>query len=144
VGATIGSVRATIITLANLPFALVGGVAGVFLSGGILSIASMIGFITLFGIAMRNGILLVTRTRDLEQTGHPLQEAVEQSARERLAPILMTSVTAAIGLLPLALALGQPGSEIQAPMAIVILCGLVTSTMLNMLVTPALLARFGG
>jgi Cu/Ag efflux pump CusA len=136
VSATVGSARATIITLANLPFALVGGVAGVFVSGGVLSVASMIGFITLFGIAMRNGILLVTRMRDLERAGRPIREAVVESARERLAAITMTSVTAAIGLLPLALALGRPGSEIQAPMAIVILCGLLASTVLNMLITP--------
>jgi Cu/Ag efflux pump CusA len=104
----------------------------------------MIGFITLFGIATRNGILLATRARDLELEQVPQPEAVARASRERLAPILMTALTAALGLLPLALALGQPGSEIQAPMAIVILCGLVTSTALNMMVVPALLARWGG
>jgi multidrug efflux pump subunit AcrB len=93
---------------------------------------------------MRNGILLATRTRDLEAAGLARAEAVERSARERLAPILMTALTAALGLLPLALALGQPGSEIQAPMALVILTGLTTSTALNMVVVPALMARWGG
>lgn len=83
----------------------------------VLSIASIIGFITLFGIATRNGILLATRTRDLELEGVQRVTAVAQGARERLAPILMTAVTAGLGLLPLALALGEPGSEIQAPMA---------------------------
>ena len=144
VGTTLGSVRRTLIVLVNLPLALAGGVIGVYLGGGILSVASMIGFITLFGIATRNGILLATRARDLEQRGVDRASAVAESARERLAPILMTAVTAALGLLPLALALGEPGSEIQAPMALVILTGLVTSTALNMALVPALLARWGG
>lgn len=142
--ATLRSVRRTIIVLVNLPLALAGGVVGVFLGGGILSIASVIGFITLFGIATRNGILLATRTRDLELAGVERRQAVAQSARDRLAPIVMTAVTAGLGLLPLALALGEPGSEIQAPMALVILTGLATSTALNMVVVPALLATFGG
>ncbi len=141
---TLRSVRRAAIVLVNLPLALAGGVAGVFLGGGILSIASTIGFITLFGIATRNGILLATRTRDLELEGVPRREAAAQSARERLAPILMTAVTAGLGLLPLALALGEPGSEIQAPMALVILTGLASSTVLNMLVVPALIATWGG
>lgn len=142
--ATLRSARRTAIVLVNLPLALAGGVIGVFLGGGVLSIASIIGFITLFGIATRNGILLATRTRDLELEGTPRAEAVARSARERLAPILMTAVTAGLGLLPLALALGEPGAEIQAPMALVILTGLATSTALNMVVVPALLAAWGG
>jgi CzcA family heavy metal efflux pump len=142
--ATLRSVRRTAIVLVNLPLALAGGVVGVFLGGGVLSIASIIGFITLFGIATRNGILLATRTRDLELEGVERTQAVAQSARERLAPILMTAVTAGLGLLPLALALDEPGSEIQAPMALVILSGLATSTALNMVVGPALLAKWGG
>jgi Cu/Ag efflux pump CusA len=141
---TLKSWRRTWIVLVNLPLALSGGVVGVFLGGGVLSIASIIGFITLFGIATRNGILLATRTRDLEIEGVERTAAVARSAHERLAPILMTAVTAGLGLLPLALASGEPGSEIQAPMALVILCGLVSSTLLNMVVVPALLARFGG
>lgn len=140
---TLGSVRRGLIVLVNLPLALAGGVIGVHLGGGILSIASIIGFITLFGIATRNGILLASRTRDLELEGHGLIDAVSRSATERLAPILMTAVTAGLGLLPLALALGEPGSEIQAPMALVIITGLTTSTILNMMVVPALLVRFG-
>lgn len=142
--ATLRSVRRSAIVLVNLPLALAGGVGGVFIGGGVLSIASIIGFITLFGIATRNGILLATRTRDLELSGVDRVHAVAQSARERLAPILMTAVTAGLGLLPLALALGEPGSEIQAPMALVILTGLATSTALNMVVVPALLATWGG
>jgi Cu/Ag efflux pump CusA len=144
VATTLQSVRRTAIVLVNLPLALAGGVVGVHLAGGVLSVATTIGFITLFGIAMRNGILLATRARDLEQEGCAPREATERAARERLAPILMTAVTAALGLLPLALALGRPGSEIQAPMALVILTGLATSTVLNMIVVPALMARWGG
>jgi CzcA family heavy metal efflux pump len=144
VGTTLGSLRRALIVLANLPLALAGGVAGVYLAGGVLSVATTIGFITLFGIATRNGILLATRTRDLELDGRERIDAVSRAARERLAPILMTALTAALGLLPLALALGRPGSEIQAPMALVILTGLASSTLLNMVVVPALLARWGG
>jgi Cu/Ag efflux pump CusA len=144
VAATLRSVRRTLIVLVNLPLALAGGVVGVHLAGGVLSVATTIGFITLFGIATRNGILLATRARDLEVSGEPRERAVATAAEERLAPILMTAVTAALGLLPLGLALGQPGSEIQAPMALVILTGLVSSTALNMVVVPALLARWGG
>ncbi|HBQ12948.1 MAG TPA: CusA/CzcA family heavy metal efflux RND transporter [Myxococcales bacterium] len=144
VGATLRSGRRTAIVLANLPLALAGGVVGVYLGGGVMSIATTIGFITLFGIATRNGILLATRTADLEQSGMPREEAVLISSRERLSPILMTAVTAALGLLPLALAIGEPGAEIQAPMALVIVTGLVSSTLLNMVVVPALLSRWGG
>lgn len=144
VAVTLGSARRAAIVLVNMPLALAGGVVGVYLGGGVLSIAGVIGFITLFGIATRNGILLATRTRDLELEGAPRREAVARSARERLAPILMTAITAGLGLLPLALALGQPGSEIQAPMALVILTGLATSTALNMVVVPALIAAWGG
>jgi CzcA family heavy metal efflux pump len=143
VAITLGSARRAFIVLVNLPLALAGGVIGVYLAGGVLSVATTIGFITLFGIATRNGILLATRTSDLEAQGLGRPDAVAQAARDRLAPILMTAVTAALGLLPLALAIGQPGSEIQAPMALVILTGLITSTALNMVVVPALLARWG-
>lgn len=144
VAATLRSARRASIVLVNLPLALAGGVIGVYLAGGILSVATTIGFITLFGIATRNGILLATRARDLELAGTPRRTAVRQAAKDRLAPILMTAATAALGLLPLAMALGQPGSEIQAPMALVILTGLISSTVLNMMVVPALLAQWGG
>ena len=144
VATTLESVRRSFIVLVNLPLALAGGVVGVYLAGGVLSVATPIGFITLFGIATRNGILLATRCRDLELWGLKRQIAASQAAQERLAPILMTAITAALALLPLALALGQPGTEIQAPMALVILTGLSTSTVLNMVVVPALLAHWGG
>lgn len=140
---TLQSARRTAIVLTNLPLALAGGVVGVFAAGGVLSVATTIGFITLFGIATRNGLLLTTRASDLERQGTPWPEAVRTGAAERLSPILMTAITAALGLLPLGLSLGQPGSEIQAPMALVILTGLITSTLLNMFVVPTLLMRFG-
>jgi Cu/Ag efflux pump CusA len=129
----------------NLPLALIGGVVGVFLSGGVLSVASMIGFITLFGIATRNGIMLVTHIRHLMEVEGvtELREAVERGARERLVPILMTAMAAGLALIPLALGGGQAGSEIQTPMAIVILCGLATSTLLNMVVVPTMYLRYG-
>ncbi len=138
------STRDALIIMLNLPLALVGGVAGVYLAGGVLSIASLIGFITLFGIATRNGIMLITHIRHLhEQEGvTDLREAVARGASERLAPILMTALTTGLALIPLAMRMGQPGSEIQAPMAIVILFGLLSSTALNMVVVPAAYLRF--
>jgi Cu/Ag efflux pump CusA len=141
-----GRTRDALIVMANLPLALIGGVAGVFLSGGILNVATMIGFITLFGIATRNGIMLVSHIQHLinEEGVSDFREAVARGARERLVPILMTAMAAGLALIPLALGGGKSGSEIQTPMAIVILCGLVTSTILNMAVVPALYLRYGG
>jgi Cu/Ag efflux pump CusA len=139
------SVRDALLVMLNLPLALIGGVIGVYMTGGVLSVASIIGFITLFGIATRNGVILIAHIHHLvEEEGikDPL-EAVKRGATERLIPILMTALAAGLALIPLALALGQPGSEIQAPMAIVILFGLLTSTALNMIVVPALYLRFG-
>ena len=140
-----GSARDAALVMANLPLALIGGVVGVFLAGGTLSVASMIGFITLFGIATRNGIMLVSHIHHLfEQEGvTDLREAVERGARERLVPILMAAMAAGLALIPLALGGGKAGSEIQTPMAIVILCGLITSTFLNMIVVPTLYLRYG-
>ena len=140
-----GKPRDALIVMVNLPLALIGGVAGVFLSGGVLNVATMIGFITLFGIATRNGIMLVSHIQHLmtEEGVTDFREAVERGARERLVPILMTAMAAGLALIPLALGGGQSGSEIQTPMAIVILCGLVTSTILNMVVVPALYLKYG-
>jgi CzcA family heavy metal efflux pump len=140
-----GRARDALLIMLNLPLALIGGVAGVFLAGGVLSVASMIGFITLFGIATRNGIMLVSHIQHLMdgEGVTDFREAVERGARERLIPILMTAMAAGLALIPLALGGGKTGSEIQTPMAIVILCGLVTSTFLNMMVVPAMYLRYG-
>jgi Cu/Ag efflux pump CusA len=140
-----GSVRDALVILANLPLALIGGIAGVWLGGGIVSVASWIGFIALFGIATRNGIMLVQHIRhlQLEEGVTDFREAVRRGALERLNPILMTALATALALIPLALGAGEPGTEIQAPMAQVILWGLLSSTFLNMIVVPALYLRFG-
>ncbi len=153
-----GSTKTAVLVMVNLPLALIGGIVAIFLTesdhvgrnflalfgvGGryeapVISIASMVGFITLFGIAVRNGILLVNHYAHLiKEEGKSLSEAVMQGSQERLVPILMTALTAVLGLLPIAWAAGEPGSEILAPMAIVVLGGLVTSTFLNLLVVPA-------
>lgn len=140
-----GRSRDALLVMVNLPLALIGGVGGVFLAGGVLSVASMIGFITLFGIATRNGIMLVSHIHHLvdEEGVADFREAVARGTRERVIPILMTAVSSGLALIPLALAGGQPGSEIQTPMAIVILCGLTSSTLLNMVVVPTLYLRYG-
>jgi CzcA family heavy metal efflux pump len=140
-----GSSRDGLLIMLNLPLALIGGVAGVYLAGGVLSVASIVGFITLFGIATRNGIMLVSHIRHLheEEGVSDFRTAVVRGATERLVPILMTALAAGLALVPIALAAGEPGSEIQAPMAMVILCGLLSSTALNMVVVPVLYDRFG-
>ena len=140
-----GSARDGLLIMVNLPLALIGGVAGVYLAGGVLSVASMVGFITLFGIATRNGIMLVSHIRHLQANEGvtDLQSAVVRGATERVVPILMTALAAGLALVPIALSAGRPGSEIQAPMAMVIMFGLLSSTALNMIVVPVLYARFG-
>jgi CzcA family heavy metal efflux pump len=139
------STRDALLVMLNLPLALLGGVAGVWLSGGVLSVASIIGFITLFGIATRNGVMLIAHIHQLARVEGVADPAdrVRRGAIERLVPIVMTALATALALVPLALSAGQPGSEIQAPMAIVILAGLLSSTVLNMIVLPALYLRFG-
>ncbi|MHC4993103.1 MAG: efflux RND transporter permease subunit, partial [Planctomycetota bacterium] len=137
--------RDALLIMVNLPLALIGGVAGVYVSGGVLSVASVIGFISVFGIAARNGIMLVSHIRQLQQFEGvtDFAEAVRRGAMERLAPILMTALAAGLALVPLAIGGEQPGREILTPMAIVILCGLLSSTFLNMVVVPVLYLRFG-
>jgi CzcA family heavy metal efflux pump len=143
--AAFGSARDALLIMLNLPLALIGGVAGVWASGGVLSVASMIGFITVFGIATRNGIMLVSHFRHLqrEEGVADFHEAILRGSVERLLPILMTALGTALALVPLALAGDEPGSEIQTPMAIVILGGLISATLLNMIVVPTLFLRFG-
>jgi len=140
----LGSGRLAILTMANLPLALIGGIVAVMLGGGVLSVGSLIGFITLFGIATRNGLILITHYEHLiKEEGASLAEAVYRGSMERLSPVLMTALSAALALVPLIIAGKQPGNEIQAPMGIVILGGLLTSTALNLIVVPALYSRFG-
>ena len=134
------SARDAAIVMINLPLALIGGVAGVFLGDGVLSIAALIGFISLFGIATRNGIMLVSHIRTLRADGGAgsTRDAVIQGSVNRLVPILMTALSTGLALVPIALRFGEPGSEIQAPLALVIVCGLFSSTALNMFVVPAI------
>jgi Cu/Ag efflux pump CusA len=140
-----GSFRDAALIMVNLPLALIGGIAGVYAAGGVLSVASLIGFITVFGIATRNGIMLVSHIRHLQEHEGvtAFREAVFRGAMERLAPILMTALAAGLALIPLALGGEKPGNEIQTPMATVIFGGLLTSMFLNMVVVPALYLRFG-
>ncbi|MBT4529891.1 MAG: efflux RND transporter permease subunit, partial [Phycisphaerae bacterium] len=153
-----GSIRAALLVMVNMPLALIGGIAAIYITEGggfisntfalfglggtyiapVISIASMVGFITLFGISIRNGILLINHYNHLmESEGVPMSEAIFRGSMERLVPILMTALAAALGLAPLALAAGKPGSELLAPLAIVTLGGLLTSTVLNLIVVPA-------
>lgn len=124
------------LVLLNLPFALIGGVLAVFFTSGIISIPSIIGFITLFGIATRNGILLVSKYQHLRQSGVSLHNTVMNGSIDRLNPILMTALTSGLALIPLVFNGDKPGNEIQSPMAIVVLGGLLTSTLLNVYVMP--------
>jgi CzcA family heavy metal efflux pump len=140
-----GSARDAALIMLNLPLALIGGVIGVFVSGAIISVASLIGFITVFGIATRNGIMLVSHIRHLQEHEgvSDFREAVRRGAMERLVPILMTALASGFALIPLALGGDKPGNEIQTPMAIVILFGLLTSMILNMIIVPSLYLIFG-
>jgi Cu/Ag efflux pump CusA len=140
-----GNHRNLLLVLANLPVALVGGVFAAGITGGNLSLGSLVGFVTLFGITLRNSIMLISHYEHLvgvEGMDWGLETAL-RGASERLAPILMTALVTGLGLLPLAMGSGDPGREIEGPMAIVILGGLMTSTLLNLLVLPTLALRYG-
>jgi CzcA family heavy metal efflux pump len=130
------NIKLAVIILINLPLALIGGVYSIYFTSGIMSIPSIIGFITLFGIATRNGILLISRYQTLTKEGKTPLETIMQGSIERLSPILMTALTAGLALIPLAISGDLPGNEIQSPMAKVILGGLLTSTILNLLIVP--------
>lgn len=129
-------VKLAFVVLINLPLALIGGILIVYFTSGIISIAATIGFISLFGIATRNGILLVSRYEDLRKEGIQGFQLIKKGALDRLNPILMTAFTTGLALIPLALKGGEPGSEIQSPMAVVILGGLLSATILNLVVIP--------
>jgi CzcA family heavy metal efflux pump len=141
----IGRLRLMLLTLVNLPFSLAGGVVAALLTGGTLSVGSMVGFVTLFGITVRNAIMLISHYRHLvEKEGRPWNlDTALQGARERLPSILMTALVTALAMLPIAVDSDNPGREIMGPMAAVIIGGLVSSTVLNLVLLPVVLARFG-
>ena len=130
------NIKISTIILLNLPLALIGGVLSVWLTSGILSIPAIIGFITLFGVATRNGILLVSHYKTLTAQGSSLYDTILQGSKDRLSPILMTALTAGLALIPLAIGGDLPGNEIQSPMAKVILGGLLSSTLMNLFIVP--------
>lgn len=140
--ATLHSLRASLLILAMIPFAVVGGMVSLALSGEYLSVPASVGFIALLGIAVLNGLVMVSYFRQLREEGVPLAEAVRRGAERRLRPVLMTATIAAFGLVPLLFASG-PGSEIQKPLAIVVIGGLVSSTLLTLILLPMLYERFG-
>ncbi len=139
---TLGSVRASLLILTNIPFAVVGGMIALAVSGEYLSVPASVGFIALLGIAVLNGLVMVTYFRQLREEGYPLAVAVRRGAERRLRPVLMTASIAAFGLVPLLFATG-PGSEIQKPLAIVVIGGLVSATLLTLVLLPILYERFG-
>jgi cobalt-zinc-cadmium resistance protein CzcA len=140
--ATLRSLRAALLILANIPFAMVGGIVALWLAGAYLSVPASVGFIALLGIAVLNGLVLVSHFRELRADGLPLAQAVRQGAARRLRPVLMTASITAFGLVPLLFATG-PGSEIQQPLAIVVIGGLLTSTLLTLVLLPLLYERYG-
>jgi CzcA family heavy metal efflux pump len=140
---TVKSVPAALMILVNLPLSLVGGVVAVLLTGGVLSVSSMVGFVTLFGVATRNGLLLVDNYNQKFAQGWGLKDTIIQGSTERLLAILMTALTSALGLLPLILGGSTAGKELLQPLSIVVIGGLITSTALTLIVLPALYIRFG-
>lgn len=132
----------SLIVLASLPLALIGGVFAVWISSAVISIPAIIGFITLFGIATRNGVLLINRYRHLQASGTSLQQSIREGSVDRLNPILMTALTSALAMIPLVVNGDKTGNEIQSPMAVVVLGGLVSSTLLNIFVVPIMYEWF--
>ena len=139
---TFGSVRQSLLVLSNIPFALVGGIVALWVSGEYLSVPASVGFIALLGIAVLNGVVLVSYFNQLYAEGHSLLDSVVQGAKRRLRPVMMTASITAFGLVPLLFATG-PGSEIQRPLAIVVIGGLVTATALTLILLPILYLKFG-
>ncbi|MFX4083625.1 efflux RND transporter permease subunit [Sphingobium yanoikuyae] len=139
---TLRSMRASLLILANIPFAMVGGIISLWVSGQYLSVPASVGFIALLGIAVLNGLVLVAYFRQLREEGQSMAQAVRLGAERRLRPVLMTASITAFGLVPLMFATG-PGSEIQKPLAIVVIGGLVSSTLLTLILLPILFERFG-
>jgi cobalt-zinc-cadmium resistance protein CzcA len=136
---TFRSIRQAGLVILNIPFAMIGGVVSLYLSGFYLSVPASVGFITLFGVAVLNGVVMVTYFNQLRQSGRGLIEAVQEGAERRLRPVLMTAMIASLGLVPLLVATG-PGSELQRPLAVVVIGGLVTSTVLTLVLLPTLYA----
>ena len=130
--------KQALVILVNMPLAMIGGLLILFITGSELNIPAVIGFISLMGIATRNGMLLMSRYNALAQAGLTVGERIMKGSADRLTPIIMTALTSALALVPLALRSSEPGNEIQAPMALVILGGLLTSTFLNIFVVPIL------
>ena len=138
---TFGSVRQALLVLSNIPFALVGGIVALWVTGEYLSVPASVGFIALFGIAVLNGVVLVSYFNQLHAEGHDLVSCVTQGAARRLRPVLMTASITAFGLIPLLFATG-PGSKIQRPLAIVVIGGLITATALTLILLPILYLRY--
>jgi cobalt-zinc-cadmium resistance protein CzcA len=139
---TFRSVRQALLVLTNVPFALIGGVFALLATGEYLSVPASVGFIALLGIAVLNGVVLVTHFNELRERGLPLEQVVVDGASRRLRPVLMTASIAAFGLVPLLFATG-PGSEIQRPLAVVVIGGLISATALTLILLPILYRRFG-
>jgi cobalt-zinc-cadmium resistance protein CzcA len=140
--ATFRSVRQAALILSNIPFAMIGGIFALWLSGEYMSVPASVGFIALLGIAVLNGVVMVSHFNQLAAHGMEISRVVIEGARRRLRPVLMTATIAAFGLMPLLFASG-PGSEIQRPLAVVVIGGLITSTLLTLILLPILYRRFG-
>lgn len=135
------SIRLALLVISNLPFALIGGVFALFISGQYLSVPASVGFIVLFGVAVLNGLVLVSRISQLRDKGFELPEAIRKGALDRLRPVLMTASISIFSLIPMLIASGT-GSEIQKPLATVVVGGLVTSTLLTLLIIPSVYSWF--